>query len=676
MSRRRARNRFVEILLTSFLIALFLLIGVAGMLWVVQSGALSGPTPTPTATPGPSLTPTFDFRATRMAEDMLTQVAYSVVLATTAAETLAGLTPSPTATETLTPTATPAPPEIPTVAEALPTSIPITVTATLTNVSLMIPFVAGEISPTLTVTVQTTATTNAGLPPGYVQPTLTVTQAITATATPIPAETPTPQPPTATPTPLPPPTPTPTQGVVVSSLKAVVGGVDAKVYVGPGSVYTPTNPPAVAAGATVNLFNRDAAGEWVYMCCLPGTGTSGWVRSARVVPTENPAPANAPAGADGNDIRLLQVSQALPNTALIRTPTPVAPEDYPLYRRDSSNQGRVPTLPRPPFAINLTTPMRASQPFQSGVVVFGQQVVAASADGHIYSFDRLNGNQRWRYQVGEPVTLTPAVANNVVFAITSSGRVVAIDENGQLRWQQNYGFQPRHSIIAGADNLYVIGRAGASDRLFVLNQSNGTAVRDWPVSEGDTLNAPALGGQMIFLSGNGLWALDAFTLELVWQLTGYEMTTAPVYVTPGAHAAAEIYVADVDGIFYSFDANTGKLLQQTFAEPMATLAVNSRFVVAVGVDGATVRAFDRVGRNQAWAQTLSIGKLVGGPIVDEERILVASDNGALQLLDVTNGGLRPTNVQFEPIAGSLAVSGQYIFASSTSGQILAAHQSP
>jgi hypothetical protein len=88
------RTRAAEILTTSFLIALFILIGAAGMLWGLQSGALSGPTPTPTATPRPAPTATADFRATLISEDMLTQVAYSVVLATKAAEMVAAMTPT------------------------------------------------------------------------------------------------------------------------------------------------------------------------------------------------------------------------------------------------------------------------------------------------------------------------------------------------------------------------------------------------------------------------------------------------------------------------------------------------------------------------------------------------------------------------------------------------------
>ena len=134
------RTRAAEILITSFLIALFILIGVAGMLWGLQSGAMSGPTPTPTATPRALPSATADFRATRISQDMLTQVAYSVVLATKAAEMVAAITPQPTIVP-----ATPTP--------DLPTAIPATIepsalltaTATPIDINVMLPVVAGDV---------------------------------------------------------------------------------------------------------------------------------------------------------------------------------------------------------------------------------------------------------------------------------------------------------------------------------------------------------------------------------------------------------------------------------------------------------------------------------------------------------------------------------------------------
>ncbi|MDQ3248684.1 MAG: hypothetical protein M3Q45_05685, partial [Chloroflexota bacterium] len=79
-SPRRRRNRTAEILTLSLLVGLVVLLGVGGLFWLAQNGLLSGPTPTPTATAAPASTLTPDFRATRVMEDMLTQVAYSATI--------------------------------------------------------------------------------------------------------------------------------------------------------------------------------------------------------------------------------------------------------------------------------------------------------------------------------------------------------------------------------------------------------------------------------------------------------------------------------------------------------------------------------------------------------------------------------------------------------------------
>ncbi|MFN3335135.1 MAG: hypothetical protein ACK47M_21760, partial [Caldilinea sp.] len=72
------RNRTSAILTTSILVAFFLLIGLGWMLFAVQSGLLATSTPTATATPlAATRTPTPDVRATNVAEDMLTQVAFA-----------------------------------------------------------------------------------------------------------------------------------------------------------------------------------------------------------------------------------------------------------------------------------------------------------------------------------------------------------------------------------------------------------------------------------------------------------------------------------------------------------------------------------------------------------------------------------------------------------------------
>ncbi|MFZ4850462.1 MAG: hypothetical protein ACOYL7_15145, partial [Caldilinea sp.] len=72
------RNRTALVLTTSLLVAFFVLIGVGWLFFVFQDGLLGGATPTATPTPlAATRTPTPDVRATLVAADMLTQIAYS-----------------------------------------------------------------------------------------------------------------------------------------------------------------------------------------------------------------------------------------------------------------------------------------------------------------------------------------------------------------------------------------------------------------------------------------------------------------------------------------------------------------------------------------------------------------------------------------------------------------------
>lgn len=681
MSKRRLRTRAAEILTTSFLIALFILIGVAGMLWGLQSGALSGPTPTPTATPRPAPTATADFRATLISEDMLTQVAYSVVLATKAAEMVAAMTPLPTIVPT-TPT--------PDLSTAIPATIEpsalLTATATAIAISVMLPVVAGDVpgpppqpdsplAPPVDPSLTTPPTSTVSLPSADDEPSPTPTVLVVL------AETPTPTPPPLPPTPTPlPPTPSPTAGFTVGTLKAVVGAQNANVYIGPSSTYTKTEPSTIAPGVTVNLLGRDATGEWLYMCCVPNTNTVGWVRSARLTPVDNPTPANAPAGTDGNDIRYLAIAPLPGNLTPVATPTPIPPDDFPMYRRDSANSARVAGLPRLPMQMGWTVPGQAGGPFVSGAVVAGANVMAASNDNHIYSLDRQSGSQRWRYNANEPISASLAVDGRFIYAITPNGRVMALEDLGnqvQPRWEQSYSDQAQTGIISAYGRLFIAMRGDGQNHLLVLDNTSGAMLNDFDPLTGSLLLPPALGGQTVYVNGEYVWALDIFNFELLWQSNELvPHTSAPVYSSPGVRAAAELYVADTNGRVIAHDANTGRVIWASpSGQPMNALAVNNTLVIGVG--GNIVRAFARNNGDQVWGPIQAPGTIVGSPIVDDTRVLVVTDAGALQMIDAASGSVQPVNVQVERLSGHVAVSGAYIFApSAASAQMYAVQQIP
>ena len=100
-------NRSAEIITISLLVATFMLLGLGGMLWAMQTRPAFGPTPTPTQTRGAPLTATPDFLSTRVAEDFLTQQAYQMALLGTTTPTPRDVTPPPLEIPLEVPTGTP-----------------------------------------------------------------------------------------------------------------------------------------------------------------------------------------------------------------------------------------------------------------------------------------------------------------------------------------------------------------------------------------------------------------------------------------------------------------------------------------------------------------------------------------------------------------------------------------
>jgi len=78
---RRSEKRAAVILQFVLLFLMMALSALIGVIWFGGERLLFPPTPTPTATQSVGLAPTADFRATLIAEDVATQVAYNTLAA-------------------------------------------------------------------------------------------------------------------------------------------------------------------------------------------------------------------------------------------------------------------------------------------------------------------------------------------------------------------------------------------------------------------------------------------------------------------------------------------------------------------------------------------------------------------------------------------------------------------
>jgi outer membrane protein assembly factor BamB len=678
-----ARNRSAEIITISLLVAAFMLLGLGGMLWVVQARLAFGPTPTPTPTSGAPLTATPDFLATRVAEDFLTQQAYQMALLGTLTPTPQENTPFPPPQEDDTPQPTNTPvtvrlpgvnvPFTPTPIETTAADAAVSPLETPTSNTINLPIVVDS-SPLATPTPAQVAE----LPTE--EPTVEVPTPEPPTATPtatLPVETATPTPTEILPTPSPTGTPIPPgQSFVVASLQGVVEDRVASLRLGPSSIYTQVNQ--LEPGIRATILRRNPSGEWLYICCIENRPDQQpvWVRQATMRARNNQLQNGAPEDSNPNDVRYLAIEPPPLYLTPIPTPFPPAPDDFPLSRYDRHGSGRVDQLPNPPLNPTWSQEARAGLGLNSPVAVAGSNILVGSLDSHLYSFERTTGTQRWRDDLCEDgcrqMTLAPMIYENEIF-IADQNRTLWAFANpnapSQL-WRVTIAQQPLTSFNIYSDTLFLATGEGSSHNLLALDRDNG-ALRWQRTTEGPGLRYPVIGDQLVYAADGTVEAYDFFNGELVWKNSDVQNIIAgPVYASPGPSALAELYVVSNNNRIYALDANTGDEVWNIDNGENAThLAINENLLFVAG-DGY-VKAISRQDRNQRWRAPIIGGQIMGGPLVDANRVLVVTSAGTVHLFDNNSGSAISVPSIGAQAGGGPAVSGAYLFVPGTDGRLYA-----
>jgi outer membrane protein assembly factor BamB len=660
------RNRTSAILTISILVAFFLLIGLGWMLFAVQSGLLATSTPTATATPlTATRTPTPDVRATNVAEDMLTQVAF----AATALMQLTMQPPSQQAGDT--PASALQPDEV--------------VAATIQAVQLPLISAAQPTSPlppggdALAAALTATAIFIPGVVlPG--EPTPTDTPIIFMPETPTPFA-PDPFPPTDTPTPFiepPTQTPIPTSFVQqVTSLAALSrASGDTATYIGPSSFYTRTDvnlPP----NTSIQLRGRTQTGDWLLACCI-NNNQNFWVRPAYLNIVNNPTPPFFPPGVDLNspqwDVNNPKWLPIIPiNGSLVLRPQPTSVPfgDFPLARYDRGNTGRLPMLPRSPIQDAWGNIMQAGQPFRSPVAVMGQNVISSNGDGQLYSFNRDVGSQRWRYNLSSTGNLAPAINDGRIFFPYAGNRMIVLQDGG------NFANLVADIELPGVattsptflNDVVFVGVGDGADALVVaLKIDNLSDRRSFTAPQSRVLQL-AIGQETLYIAADKVWAVDVNLWgnpETIWESTNVGSVAAPpVYAYPGVVRPAELYVADTSGVVHALDANTGRSIwTYSFGNQISMLAVNDVNVYVAG--SGSLHAISRQDRQQLWIRSIG-DNLAGGPFVTNDRVLVVTQNGSALIFDANTGAGPDAAASFRmALLAAPAVSQEWIFAPSNS----------
>ena len=630
-------GRALLVAMTIVLLTVLTIVAVGSLRWALQSQLVFGPTPTPTASPRATWTATPDIRSTRLAQNVEAQATYlaQIGFVTPAVELTL------TAQVVMLPIAAAGPDA---------TAAPPTVTPTPAPADVLLPVViAGQ---------ETQPPESAGgdPPPGGSDP------AVESTPTATPVVISQPATPTLPPAPSPTPSPTfsPTPFTVGEMIARIVTTPDtsALTYDGPSVRYDELTP--IPHNTEIRLRGRTDNGEWVYACCT-GDNQSFWIRQVLAPPTDNDFYDILPTETPSDNVRWLAVEPTQAAPTPIVTPTLIPASDYPLARRDPANHARVDQLPQPPMNTfwqkGVAPDSLVSQP-----IVEGNNVFTASQDRHLYSLDRQGGNQRWRAAINESSKHPVAVANGQVFLIDDAGMVYQwrISEEASLIQRQ---LSPPCAGLNLVDK-YVIaavdGIGDSSDQIILMDRESGDLSLNGAIAdiEGNQLQYPAVGGQLVFAGNTNVHALDVFgNLAPVWTYDAPARITAPpVYAMPGIQALAELYIADDAGNVEALDANTGRRLwtRSNGGRVVTGMALDETrlYISGAGFAGAIQRDDPEKG----WLVDIS-GAASSGPIVGPDALLVMTATGDINFLQKADGGVISTIREASGRGGQVTAAG-------------------
>ena len=263
---------------------------------------------------------------------------------------------------------------------------------------------------------------------------------------------------------------------------------------------------------------------------------------------------------------------------------------------------------------------RAESASGGGLAVVNDRVYATTGYGTLVALDATSGAQVWTHNFRSVASGAPTVVGNLVYAVTRNGLGWAINAaTGRVEWTVS-GIATDAGIIGGPS---------------VAVTSDGLAV--FPFPSGDLVAVDAATGTPQWrsvIAGRRLSPVAA----RISDLTGDPVVTSDLVVagTHGGRSAA-------------FDRTTGQDVWRIDEGAMAAPVVTANAVYQITDRNRLIRLERETGA-LVWSQALPLFRTDRprrfeavfahfGPVLAGNRLVVASDDGALRFYDPSNGRL-------------------------------------
>jgi outer membrane protein assembly factor BamB len=348
---------------------------------------------------------------------------------------------------------------------------------------------------------------------------------------------------------------------------------------------------------------------------------------------------------------LVSTVVALAALSLHAAPQPEKHADWPLFRGNALQTGVAGSAL--PDKLEILWKFETGDRVEGTAAIANGVVYVGALDEHLYAINLATGKKDWEYEAG-PIASPASVHDGKVYIDDNDGKFQCIDaKTGKQVWIFETGRDIKSGANFAGDSILL----GSGDGHLYCLSKEGKELWKFQVAGGPVLGTPVVLDDRTFAAG-----CDS-TLHVLDLANGKELATLELGGQIGAAAAVmgdQFYVGTMTNQVLGIDWKKPEV-KWTFEsadqpEPFfASAAVTNKLLITSSRD-RHVYALDRSTGTEVWNFPTG-GKVDSSPVVAGERVYVGSSDGKLYVLNLEDGKLVQKIDLGGPISASPAVGG-------------------
>lgn len=287
--------------------------------------------------------------------------------------------------------------------------------------------------------------------------------------------------------------------------------------------------------------------------------------------------------------------------------------------------------------------------FGGGVSFFEGRVYATNGAGDVVALDANNGAEIWRVKPSGPLRGSPTIAFNTVYVMTQDNQIHALNiTDGSQLWQD--------AAATGEAGVFGVGAPAAGQSTVIAGYSQGELVA------------------YRYENGRNLWSDALARTSISTQVGNLTDVDADPIIDSG-----RVYALGQGGRMAAYELVTGQRIWELSLAGISTPAVAGEWIFTL-TDDSRLLAIARATGRVRWVTQLArwenpnneSGPIFWtGPVLANNRLWIASSEGEVQSVDVTNGVAAPFTELRDPVSLPPLIANNTLYILDDSGRITA-----